>query len=260
MQELRTAFAGDRDVSVWALQFLLEQQVRPLALMVSDPHRASHAQDLMTLCSYLSEEHILIGKQFRTPDSLHMLRDLDIDYLICVHFPYLVPPEMLAIPNVGVLNLHPAYLPYNRGWHTPSWALLEGTPIGATLHFMDSGVDTGDIIHQKELIPLPDDTAQTLYQRLKLLEFEVFREAWPQISAAEYKRLPQKVADGTTHKRSDLFEERIQKLDLNAMNSVGEVLLRLRALTTNNLQEAAYYEVQDARYRVQVIITREEKG
>ena len=81
-----------------------------------------------------------------------MLEQLSLDYIICVHFPYIVPREILSIPKYGVTNLHPAYLPYNLGWHTPSWAILENTPIGATLHYMDECVDTGDIIHQKKWI------------------------------------------------------------------------------------------------------------
>lgn len=257
MKRLRIAFAGDRDISVWILEFLLGQGIHPLALLVADPGRASHADKLITLCPFLDPKYVLVGKDFRESSSQRLLKALDLDYIIGIHFPYLVPPEILAIPKIGVLNLHPAYLPYNRGWHTPSWAILESTPIGATLHFMDAGIDTGDIVHQKELIVQPDDTADTLYQRLKPLELETFKEAWPLIVTETYERRPQDIPVGTQHQRKELLRNDIQRLYLDEAVPVAVLLQRLRALTTNKIEEAAFFEVDGKRYRVQVRIQEE---
>lgn len=258
MSEPRIAYAGDRDISVWVLEYLLNQGVRPLALLVSDSGRATHDSILVNMCPFLDETHILCGKAFREPPGLELLRGLDLDYVIGIHFPYIVPEAVLQIPRFGVLNLHPALLPYNRGWHTPSWAILDGTPIGATLHFMDAGVDTGDIVHQKCLEVSPGDTANSLYHHLKRLELETFQEAWPQIAAGSYRRQPQDGLVGTEHKRQELFQESVQRLDLDTPVSPGELLRRLRALTTNAIAEAAYYDCDGKRYRVQVQITEEE--
>ena len=159
---------------------------------------------------------------------------------------------MLDIPTEGTLNLHPAYLPYNRGWHTPSWAILEGTPIGATLHFMDAGIDTGDIVLQKQLDVSPADTANTLYVRLKRLELETFKEAWPAIRDRSYERIVQSSDAGTTHKREDLFCDEVQRLELPR-----ETLRKLRGLTTNDISESAYFEEDGRRYRIQVQIEEE---
>jgi methionyl-tRNA formyltransferase len=255
---LKIAFAGDRDIAVWVLDYLIDQGTRPLALMVSDTNEASHADELIQRCQFLDNELIFKGKAFRSPENESKLRSLDLDYIVSIHFPYLYPPHVLSIPRVGVLNLHPAFLPYNRGWHTPSWAILDKTPVGATLHFMDESVDTGDIVHQKRVEPSPVDTAHTLYGRLKEMEFEVFKEAWPQIVANTYTRRVQLRNEGTAHKRQDLFSEAVQKLPLDATMTVESVLCLLKALTTNNLCEAAYYEANGQRYRVQVMIRQEE--
>lgn len=252
MRILRFAFAGDRDISVWVLDFILSQDARPVALLISE--EASHADQLIGLCPFLKEDRILKGKRFRQPEGTDLLRNLDLDYIICVHFPYIVPENVLSLPRVGVLNLHPAYLPYNRGWHTPSWALLENTPIGATLHFMDVGVDTGDIIHQKQLKVSPDDTANALYQRLKRYELEVFKEAWPGLVSGSYMRSPQKRQEGSSHKRQELFSDEIQRIDLNQFVKAGDLIQRLRALTTNCPDESAYYEIDGKRYGIQVTV------
>jgi methionyl-tRNA formyltransferase len=255
--DLRIAFAGDRDISVWVLEFLLNQGVQPEVLLVSSSERASHADKLKSMCSFLPKEYILVGKAFRSEQGMALLESLNIDFVIGIHFPYIVPESVLNIPKIGVLNLHPAYLPYNRGWHTPSWAILEGTPVGATLHFMDAGVDTGDIVHQREVVVSPGDTAHTLYQKVKICELETFKEAWPQIATGTYKHHSQENMIGTEHKRSELFVREIQEINLNEVMRVGTLLNRLRALTTNQISEAAYFEEHGRRYRIQVSIAEE---
>jgi len=255
MKSIRFAFAGDRDISVRVLKYLGDLDQHPLALLTADSNRASHAHALVALCPHLEEEHILSGSGFRSKEGLERLRALDLDYIIGVHFPHLLPSEALAVPRQGVLNLHPAYLPYNRGWHTPSWALLDETPIGATLHFMDEGIDTGDILVQRRLKPSPADTAHTLYTALKELEFEVFKEGWAILQEWRVKRTKQVTDEGTEHQRQDLLRPEVQKIDLDAETTASALLRRLRALTTSDPVEAAYFVEGGVKYRVQVSIS-----
>ena len=249
----RIVFAGDREIAVDCLRFLTEQGVRPAALLVASPDRATHATTLRELCAHLDERHVLVGDAFRSDEGVELLASLGVDYVIGVHFPYLVPAEVLALPRVGAVNLHPALLPYNRGWHTPSWAILDGTPFGATLHFMDEGVDTGDIVLQRPVEVRPDDTAHTLYQRALAAELEVFREGWPLLASGDPPRSRQ-TGEGTVHRRGDL--KNVQRLDLDDRLPVRDVLGRLRALTTSRVEEAAFFEVDGVRHHVQVALAR----
>lgn len=253
----RIAFAGDRDIAVWVLDYLLERGCTPAALLVSAPERASHAAELQARLHELPPSRVLRGAEFRTGAGWDMLRSLGLEYIVAIHFPYIFPSDVLALPRVGVLNLHPAFLPYNRGWHTASWAILEGTPIGATLHYVDEGVDTGDIVHQRRIEVEPDDTADRLYHRLKRLELDVFREAWPSLEAGSIRRTPQPSGEGATHAKVELLRADVQRIDCDATMRAGDLLRRLRALTTSDLAEAAWFEADGARYRVQVSIHRE---
>jgi methionyl-tRNA formyltransferase len=253
----RIAFAGDRQLAVDVLDHLLELDVRPLALLVSSPQAASHAEQLIQRCEHLDEEHVWRGRAFRQPVAAGLFRSLDLDLLVSVHFPYLIPPEILEIPRRGCLNLHPALLPYNRGWHTATWGILEGTPVGATLHQMDEGVDSGPIVHQRAVEVGPGDTAASIYPRLLATELQVFKEAWPAVAESTEERREQVDAVATTHSRRDLFDAAVQRLDLAAERSVGDVLRQLRALTTSRLDEAAYFESEGRRFRVQVEIVEE---
>lgn len=254
---MRIGFAGDRQIAVDVLRYLSDVHIAPEALMVSSHDRASHADELIALCPDLPPGHVVRGGEFRQPAGIALLRGLDLDLLVAIHFPYIVPPEVLSIPRLGVLNLHPAYLPYNRGWHTPSWAILEGTPAGATLHFMDEGLDTGDIVHRQELDVRPGDTADSLYQRVLALELEVFRAAWPRIMDGTYQRTTQDPGAGTVHSRNDLFRPEVQRIDLDRPVEAGELLRRLRALSTNRPEEAAYYEAGRTRYHIHLTITEQ---
>ncbi|MGA7228829.1 MAG: formyltransferase family protein [Acidimicrobiia bacterium] len=254
----RLAFAGDRQVAVDCLRFLLDNDVEPLALLVPSAKRASHATALQDM-SGLAAEFVLRGTEFREPAGIELLQSLDLDYIIGVHFPYVVPGAVLEVPRIGVTNLHPALLPFNRGWHTPSWAILDQTPIGATLHFMDEGLDTGDIVAQVELPIEPDDTADRLYHRLLRLEVKLFAEAWPLLASGDPPRTPQPGDVGTRHDRSELGSDTVQRLDLAETTEVGKLIRRLRALTTNDLAEAAYFEADGRRYMVQIEITPDQE-
>lgn len=248
-------YAGDREISVRVLRFILKQGLKPVALMIPNENKATHAQELISLCNYLDDSRVLKGAQFQKEYGINLLKKVKPDYIICVHFPYIIPKEVLEIPRYGVINLHPAYLPHNRGWHTPSWAIWEGTPYGATLHFMDEGIDTGDIIHQKQIEVLSDDTANTLYKRVMQLEFEVFKEAWPSILSGTYSRKLQLRKEGSAHSKKDI--KAIQFVDLNKRVKSENLIRLLRALTTNDIKESAYFEAGGKVYRIQLHIAED---
>lgn len=252
---VKIGYAGDRKIAVEVLSFILEQGTFPSVLIVSNNELASHSHELIRLCKDIEPSDILMGSQIKDPVFIEKIKNLNLDYLICVHFPYIIPEAILNSVRLGVLNLHPAYLPYNRGWHTPTWAIMDDTPYGATLHFMDKSLDTGDIVHQKELKISPGDTADSLYQKVLQLEVQVFKEAWPMIISETIASKSQKNIKGTCHVKQDI--KSIQRMNLDDHVQTGQLLKILRALTTNNVKEAAYFEQDGKIYRVQVRITEE---
>ncbi|MBD3178092.1 MAG: hypothetical protein GF417_00025 [Candidatus Latescibacteria bacterium] len=254
---MRIAYAGDRAIAVDVLKFILGQGVRPLALLLSSSKRATHADELLELCPFLDRDMIFRGTSFRKDQNVEKLSKLELDYIISIHFPYIYPEAVLDVAKHGVLNLHPAYLPYNRGWHTPTWAILEGTPYGGTLHFMEEALDSGDIVHQKKLEALPGDTADSLYQRVLELEVEVFTEAWEGLSDFSYSRTSQDEHLATAHTKKDI--EQIRRIEMDQEITPRSLIDKLRALTTNRVSEAAWFEEKGRRYMVQVNITPDEE-
>lgn len=254
-QDPTVAFAGDRNIAVRVLDYLSETDVEIACLLLPDESEASHDEDLLSVLDDLDDDRILRGAEFRREDGIRTLEEVAPDYIVSIHYQYIYPPEVLEIPSQGVVNLHPAYLPYNRGWHTPSWAILDETPYGATLHFMEEALDAGEIIARKRIEIRPDDTADSLYGRALDAGFELFRDTWPELAAFSYETTSQSEANATSHTKDDLAG--IQEIDLDESVRAGSLLRKLRALTTNTLEEAAYYEVDDERYRVRVNVVPE---
>ncbi|MCS6981710.1 MAG: formyltransferase family protein [Flavobacteriales bacterium] len=247
---MRYVYAGDRQIAVNILKYLLDEGLPPLALLLEDEKKASHNRELQALVKTL-QIPVFVGDEFKDYKAVEYFKRVQPHYFLGIHFPKIIPKYILEIPLIGFLNLHPAYLPYNRGWHTPSWALLEKTPFGATLHFMEAELDCGDIVHQKRLVPTPDDTAHSLYQKVLQLEEEVFREALPSLRSLNPPRKPQE-GSGTLHRKSDL--QKVAQIDLNANVRAGDLIDKLRALTTNRWEEGAWFEVDGKRYYVQIVI------
>lgn len=77
---------------------------------------------------------------------------------LCAGYMWLIPPDVLAIPRLGVVNSHPSLLPRHRGPYPFAWAVREGdTELGMTVHLMDEAFDTGPILTQGSR-PMPQDT------------------------------------------------------------------------------------------------------
>lgn len=254
-EELRFVYAGDREIAVTILRFILSQGARPFALMI--PENGSHSEQLIALVDHLTPDRVWRGKQFLEERNVSLMREQAPHYLFGIHFPVIIPERILSLPEVGVLNLHPAYLPYNRGWHNSAWALLDDTPYGGTLHLMNQSVDTGDIIHQKRVQPAPNDTGNSLYAKALKAEIDTFTEAWPMLLTGTPPRSAQDPTTGTTHRKRDLVGSGVQRIDLDTPVPPRQLLRKLRALTTNTPNEAAFFEEEGVRYRVRVTIDHE---
>ena len=105
---------------------------------------------------------------------------------LCAGYRWLLPPEVLAIPTLGVLNSHPALLPRHRGPYPFAWAIREGdAELGLTLHLMDETFDTGPVLAQGSR-PMPaDQTIGGLVPVLQELARELYPEALRRVLAGE---------------------------------------------------------------------------
>jgi len=106
----------------------------------------------------------------------------DLDLVFSVLHGEIFKKPMIDKVKYGVINLHPAALPYYRGCNSYAHAIMNGEKeYGITLHYVDEGIDTGPIIDQEWLDILPEDTGKTLYLRTQKVARDVFYRTIPRI-------------------------------------------------------------------------------
>jgi len=123
---------------------------------------------------------------------LPVIENLAPDMIISGYYPKIFSQRLLSIPPRGCVNTHPTGLPRFRGLSPYFTHMLFGDTINRiTLHWLDPGVDTGDIIDQGEVEIRVDDTGFTCGQRLTEAERDTFRRAWPLIKEGRAPRIKQ---------------------------------------------------------------------
>ena len=110
----------------------------------------------------------------------------------------LIRKDVLERAGHGVLNCHMGILPKYRGMDVVEWPIIEGEPdqIGVTVHFMDRGVDTGDILTTQKVLPRAGETVKELRDRFEPVMCEAMVEACLGFLEGKFKRRPQRVEDG----------------------------------------------------------------
>ena len=109
---------------------------------------------------------------------VQMLRDSAVELVVLAGFMrVLKAPTLSAFPH-RIINIHPSLLPKFPGLEAWKQALAAGeTVTGCTVHYVDADVDTGEIIAQREVPILPNDTPETLHARIQIAEHELYPEA-----------------------------------------------------------------------------------
>jgi methionyl-tRNA formyltransferase len=135
---------------------------------------------------------VLQPASLRDPAVVARLRALEPDIGVLVAYGRLVPPDVLAVPPRGIVNVHPSLLPRYRGAAPIARAIAAGeTETGVTILYLSEELDAGDVILQKRVPIAPDDTTGTLTARLAEEGAGLLTEALRLIEAGRAPRHPQ---------------------------------------------------------------------
>ena len=105
--------------------------------------------------------------RIREPEAIERIRSLEPDLIVVAAFGQILPQELLDIPRLGCINIHASLLPALRGAAPIQWAVINGDEqSGITLMQMDAGLDTGDILFQESVPIGPEETGESLYDKL----------------------------------------------------------------------------------------------
>lgn len=131
-------------------------------------------------------------RQLNSPEFVEVIQNLKPDYIISGYYGKIFKKQILSIPPGGCINIHPTGLPRFRGLSPYFSHMLFGDERNyITMHWLDAGIDTGNVIAQAAVDILPDDTGFTCGHRLTEAGAKMFRENWPLVKAGKAPRLVQ---------------------------------------------------------------------
>lgn len=124
------------------------------------------------------------------------------EFIVSYGYRHILKSDVLDRYPDRAINLHVSYLPWNRGADPNFWSLVDDTPKGVTIHYLDRGIDTGDIIVQEQVMFSETDTLRTSYDRLQDEIQTLFKAHWPKIRAGTCNRIAQN-GRGSYHRPKD---------------------------------------------------------
>lgn len=204
---MKILLLADKQVGHEIAQWLISEHRGDLALVATRTrNEISLAADAACIdtCVFSSDDHLY---------STLTDKKAVIDYGILAWWPKLIKRPLLTYPRHGFVNTHPSLLPYNRGKHSNFWSLVEETPFGVSLHFVEEGIDCGDVIAQTRIDYDWEDTGGTLYEKALAATVDLFKRTYPDLKKGRLRRIPQDLSQGSFHLAKELEEASFIYLD-----------------------------------------------
>jgi methionyl-tRNA formyltransferase len=241
--EKKILLFAHQDVGYSTLEFILSDFKNSLAGIITVGE-----SDLKDLASASNLPHFDFNT-YRKGWSIESLPE--VDYIILAWWPKIIGKEIIDFPKIGAINFHPSYLPFNRGKNYNFWTIVEKCKFGVSLHFVDEGIDSGDVIFQKEISKSWEDTGETLYVKAKSEMLALFKESYAKILNGEYVRIKQEKDAGSFHYEKELDKASILELDKTVKTE--DILNLLRARTFPGKPSCSFIE-NDIKYEVRISI------
>ena len=150
------------------------------------------------------------------------------DIILSSGYDRLLRPKTIQKYSQRIINLHAAYLPWARGIGTTLFATILRYPYGVSVHFINEGLDTGNLIARKIVQTEQDDTLRTLYLKLLSATENLFFESFPKIVSGQTNGVPQEELGEINTNRSRLQFESVMDICPNGYDTLITDLEKLR--------------------------------
>lgn len=143
----------------------------------------------------------------------------DIEILLSYNYEYIIKSDVIRLFPQRIVNLHISLLPWNRGRSPNFWSFWEDTPKGVTVHLIDEGLDTGDILLQQSVeFDETKETFASTYRKLHETIQTLFRNHWFEIK--EQRIQPMKQSSSHTQAKTDRI---LDKYNIKWSDNIAEV-------------------------------------
>jgi methionyl-tRNA formyltransferase len=199
---MRIVFIGTGEIGVPTLRALLNSEHEVVAVVTQPDKRVGREQRIEPppIKKEIAKTRIPILQPARIKDqkATEEIRDFAPDVIIVVAYGQILPRDVLEVPCLACLNLHASLLPRWRGAAPIQATIAAGDcETGITAMYMDEGLDTGDILLQRSVEILPNDTGGSLHDRLAQIAPEALLESLRLLAAGNAPRIAQDNARAT---------------------------------------------------------------
>ena len=199
---MKIIFMGTPDFAVPCLKAIIDSK-NELQAVFAQPDKPKGRHGALSMPP-VKEEALKHGipvyqpKTLRDGEAEKAIKALSPDLIVVTAYGKILPGSILEIPKYGCINIHASLLPLLRGAAPIQWSIINGfEKTGVTAMQMDEGLDTGDIILQKECDILPCDNSETLFERLSALGAIALLETLSLIEGGSVTRIKQNSALST---------------------------------------------------------------
>lgn len=193
---------GNKNLAVGCTAHLLGLGEYPVAVILNPDDDGKDRHGYLSLKRFGKGQSLTLYQpnDANKPSFIDSLKSFSPSFVFSFSYSRLLKKAFLDHFPERVFNIHFSLLPKNRGCLPLIYALSEGdTEAGVTLHLIDEGIDTGDIVSQSKISISTADTARTLYFRATAAGIALFAETLPKILEGTYSRVPQAHKGATYH-------------------------------------------------------------
>lgn len=189
---LKVAFIGASGFSKDALLTLISLRAQICGIGTCSPLTFNEDYEDLTIIGSSNDIDNVYLNELSLKGQKDWLERISPDIIFCLGYPRLLNPDLLKIPKLGSIGFHPTQLPKNRGRHPIIWTLALGLEqTASTFFFLGNQADSGDIISQEIIEISTEETAASLYDKLKVIGMKQLREIWTQLNEGTLKSFPQ---------------------------------------------------------------------
>lgn len=143
-------FMGGHELGAKTLEHLINNNINVVGVVVSKNDNDWYRG--VDEVAYKFNLNLYEEKNINDQNFLNKIKSLNLDLIVCVNFDQILKKDIINLPTIGCINTHASLLPKYRGRAPLNWAMINGEEYsGVTVHFIDEGIDTGDIILQEKI-------------------------------------------------------------------------------------------------------------
>ena len=194
---MKIIYMGTPDFAVAPLEAILKAGHEVTAVVTQPDRQKGRGREVqyspVKECALSYGIPVLQPLKIKEKDVVEELRKYPADIFVVAAFGQLLSEEILNMPRLGCINIHASLLPAYRGAAPIQWCVINGEEkTGVTIMQMAKGMDTGDILLQKEVVLDEKETGGSLFDRLMETGAELIVEVLPKIEAGELTPVVQK--------------------------------------------------------------------